>query len=375
MITRIQMNAIKKYLFKKKVIIVYGARQVGKTTLLKNLQQEYPEAVYYNCDEWDTREALTHKTSTELKSFFGNKKLILLDEAQQVPDIGITLKLIIDTFPETQIIATGSSSFDLANATAEPLTGRKYEFSLYPFSVEELIASSSEQETARLLERRMIFGMYPEMVTVSGDEEKRLKTLVESYLYKDILSYEHMKKPDMLRKLLQLLALQIGAEVSLNELSQTLGIDKNTVSRYIDILEKSFIIFSLPSFARNIRNEIKKSRKIYFVDTGVRNALINNYNPLSLRTDTGALFENFLISERIKWNHYNNKHANLFFWRTHTQKEIDFLEEYGGKLYGYECKWSKEKGKIPQEFLNAYPQTSIAFIHKKNFLDFVLGKV
>lgn len=366
----IQKN-IEKLLFKGKVIIIYGPRQVGKTTLVKEIQKKHLNgSLYLNCDEPDIRNILTNRTSTEIKSFLGDKKLIIIDEAQRVRDIGLTLKLIIDTYPEMQILATGSSSFDLSNRVVEPLTGRKYEFYLYPFSLEELITRYSSLEIDRMLEQRIIFGMYPE-ITFSGQEAgAKLKSIAQSYLYKDVLQFQNIKNAEAIEKLLQALALQIGNEVSYNELGQITGIDKKTVANYIQILEKAFVIFRLPPFSRNLRNELKKLRKIYFFDTGIRNALINNFNLLDMRQDRGSLWENFVISERIKYNRNHGIEKNNYFWRTREGKEIDFLEESEGKIKGMEIKWTAEKKyKIPKLFLKTYPGSKISIINRDNYLD------
>lgn len=375
LVKRTITTAVEKSLFKGKIIIIYGARQVGKTTLVKQIQEKYAgDASYYNCDEPDVRLALSDKTSTEIKLFLGNKKLIILDEAQRVKNIGLTLKLIIDNFPKTQIIATGSSSFDLSNKISEPLTGRKNEFYLYPFSLSELALIYSDLELGRLLERRMIFGMYPEIVFSREDTEKKLKSIAQSYAYKDVLQYQNIRNPEVLEKLLQALALQIGNEVSYNELSNIIGIDKNTVANYINILEKAFIIFRLNPFSRNIRNELKKLRKIYFYDNGVRNALINNFNAVELRQDVGSLWENFMISERLKYNNNYGKDKKIYFWRTIEKQEIDYLEEYSGRLQGYEFKWRKDRFREPKIFLNAYAGSSIKLINKSNYKDFLINK-
>lgn len=370
-------NQIEKKLFKKKIIIVYGARQVGKTTLVKDLLKKHPkQSVYLNCDELDIRNALTDKTSTEIKSFLGNNRLVVFDEAQRVRNIGLTLKLIVDNFPEIQVIATGSSSFELSNKIIEPLTGRKFEFHLHPFSYNELRNYySSGLELKRHLERRIIYGMYPEVVLHSGEgeeEKEAIKNLTRSYLYKDILAFQNIKNPEVLEKLLQALALQLGNEVSYNELGQIVGVDKNTISHYIQILEKAFIIHRLAPFSRNIRNELKKLRKIYFWDTGVRNALINNFNSLDLRQDTGALWENFLINERIKNNQNSKKNSTRYFWRTHNQQELDYIEEYEGKIHAFEFKWKKQKFSTPSSFVNNYRNSTVELIHNKNFEKFLI---
>lgn len=367
----IQKN-IEKALFKGKVVIIYGARQVGKTTLVTEILKQYPEqSEYFNCDEPDIRESFTDKTSTELKALIGEKKLVVLDEAQRVKNIGLTLKLLVDTFPDIQVVATGSSSFDLSNEITEPLTGRKVEFFLYPLSLKELGGIYSPLEIGRLLERRMIFGMYPEIVNDGSESEGKLKALARSYAYKDILQYEKIKNPEVLEKLLQALALQVGNEVSYNELAGLVGVDKNTVANYIRILEQAFIIFRLSPWSRNLRNELKKLRKIYFYDTGIRNALINNLNPLHLRQDGGALWENFMLSERMKYDQMRDRDVNRYFWRTLAKQEIDYIEEYQGKLAGFEFKWSKRSFKPPKAFLEAYPGSIVRLVNKENYREFV----
>lgn len=363
---------IEEKLFKGKVIIIYGARRVGKTTLVKELLKKYSsESAYFNCDEPDIRMALTDKTSTELISFIGNHKLVILDEAQRVKNIGLTLKLMVDTNPQIQIIATGSSSFDLSNNIVEPLTGRKYEFFLYPFSLSEIKSIYSNIELKRLIENRVIYGMYPEVLGSIGKEKEMLEEISRSYLYKDIFQYQQLKNPELLEKLLQALALQIGSEVSFTELSNLLGVDKKTVERYIDLLKKAFVIFTLTPFSRNLRNELTKLRKIYFIDTGIRNALINNFNKLNLRQDTGSLWENFLISERLKKNNNRGIHPNTYFWRTYEGQEIDYIEEESGKLRAFEMKWQKKNKRITKVFQKTYPGNSLQLIDKENFSVFV----
>jgi hypothetical protein len=368
---KIQEN-IEKVLFQGKIVIIYGARQVGKTTLAKEILKKYPDSAYLNCDEPDIKAALTDKTSTELKEFLGDKKLIVLDEAQRVENIGLILKLIADNIPDTQIIATGSSSFDLSNKINEPLTGRKYEFYLYPFSIGELAAINSEMEISRLIERRMIFGMYPDIALNSAESELKLKNLAKSYLYKDVLQFQNIRHSEAIEKLLTALALQAGNEVSYNELGQIAGIDKLTAASYVKILEQAFIIFKLSPFSRNLRNELKKMRKIYFIDNGIRNALINNFNPINLRQDTGSLWENFIISERIKYLINSGQNKNFYFWRTREGGEIDWLEEGAGVLSGFEIKWNEEKFKLPKQFQTAYPHSAIKLINRRNFMDFLV---
>jgi len=286
---------------------------------------------------------------------------------------GITLKLITDNIPDIQLVVTGSSAFDLRNRLNEPLTGRKFEYHLYPFSTEELVETTSYPEETRLLEQRMIFGMYPDVVNHSTDAQKILYDLNNSYLYKDILMYKDIHNPDLLTKLLTALSLQLGSEVSYNELGNTIGAKSETIERYIELLEKSFIIFRLKSLSRNLRNELKKSRKIYFYDNGVRNALIQNFKSLDLRTDTGALWGNFMVGERKKFLEYHEIYSNTYFWRTHAQQEIDYIEERNGTLYTFEFKWNeKKKAKIPNSFAEAYPHHEFCCINRSNYLNFIL---
>ncbi|MDX9779261.1 MAG: ATP-binding protein [Patescibacteria group bacterium] len=366
-------DILQKSLFQGRVVILYGARQVGKTTLVKNVMTEYREdALYLNCDEIDVRQALTDKTSTELKAFIGDKRLVVIDEAQRVKNIGLTLKLLIDNFPNTQIIATGSSSFELSGKIKEPLTGRKTEFFLFPFSIKELTQVRSPLEIKRSLEDLLIFGSYPGVFLASNEREKIVRELATSYSYKDVLVYQDIRNPELLEKLLQALALQIGSEVSYSKLAQLLGVNKITIENYVRVLEQAYIIFRVGPFSRNIRNELKKKRKIYFYDVGLRNALINNFNPLSLRQDVGALWENFLVIERMKKNNNLEIINNIYFWRTTTGKEIDYIEEADGVLTGYEFKWHKKTFIAPKEFLENYENSKVNLVNKDNFLDFIL---
>jgi len=372
MIERTIKSALLSSLFKGKAIVIYGARQVGKTTLMREVEHTCATpSLYLNCDEPDIRQALTEKTSTELKALIGRNKLILIDEAQRVTNIGITLKLFVDAIPETQVIATGSSSFELSNRIVEPLTGRKIEFHLHPFSIEELEQEYSPLELGRLLETRLIFGMYPDVVNFSEAATGTLRELTRSYLYKDILAHNHIRHSDVLEKLLQSLALQIGSEVSYTELAQQSGVDKVTVESYIRLLEQAFVIFRLRPYNTNQRNELKKLRKIYFVDTGLRNMLINNLNPPGLRADLGSLWENFVISERLKHNENHGRFPNIWFWRSHKQQEIDYLEEAGGELHGWEIKWGKGRFRVPVAFAMAYPRCRVSLITRENLLAFV----
>lgn len=371
MIPRSIQPAIEQALFQGKVIILYGARQVGKTTLIRAIQSNYSgEGLYLNCDEPDVRLALSERTSTELRLLVGNKKLVLIDEAQRVRNIGLTLKLMADNFPDIQVVATGSSSFDLSNDISEPLTGRKIEFFLYPLSIGELLSRTTPLELNRSLEHYLRYGLYPDVVL--GDQPAALiSEIAKSYLYKDILEYQVVKNPDLLHRLLQALALQIGNEVSYNELGGLLGLDRDTIRRYVSLLERGFVIFHLPPFSRNLRKELGKNRKIYFYDLGVRNALLNNFNPLELRLDAGGLWENFFISERIKALHNQQRYPNTYFWRTYDGKEIDYLEEEAGQLTGFECKISSEKWRPPPDFIQAYPGSQVHLISRKSYLQFL----
>ena len=373
MIKREIQDSIEERLFKGKLIIIYGARQVGKTTLIKEIGNKYPDdKLYLNCDEPDIRELLIDATSTKLKNLAGQKKLVLIDEAQRVKNIGITLKLFADELKNVQVIATGSSSFELSNVINEPLTGRKYEFNLYPFSMRELSKEFGWIEANRLLQERIIYGMYPEIVVNPAEKKNLLKEITRSYLFKDILSYEGIRKPEILEKLIMALAAQVGNEVSNNELATTIGLDKDTINKYMDILEKAFVIFRLSPFSRNVRTEITKMKKVYFYDTGIRNALISNFNNLELRNDKGALWENFMIVERLKMISALNKEVKNYFWRTAQQQEIDYVEEENNALSAYEFSWNiNKKKKIPLTFRNAYEVKTFGVITIENYNDFL----
>ena len=376
MVYRLIKEQIDKRLYRGKVIIVVGPRQVGKTTLLRMLTVDSDrKVVVWNCDEPDVRRKLAEPTSTQLGAETANADLILIDEAQRVQNIGITLKLMVDNYPEKQVVVTGSSAIELSNSINEPLTGRKYEYVMFPFSAEELIKEFGASEERRMLEHRLIYGSYPEVVNLMGEERETLTNLVSSYLYKDIFSFQDVRKPEIIEQLLQALALQVGSEVSFNELGRLLGLTSITVQRYIDLLEKSYVVFHLRSFSRNVRNELKKSRKIYFYDNGVRNALIGDYKPLALRNDTGALWENYAISERMKHNSYSSFYGKSYFWRTQQQQEVDYLEDYDGVLHAYEFKWSPTKQtRLTDTFAKGYPDHTFAVITPENYQDFVCGK-
>ena len=364
---------------KGKVLLLIGPRQVGKTTLLKNMLESVSsekKVQFWNCDESDVRQFLSEANSAKLKSFVGNSDFIVIDEAQRVKDIGLTIKLLHDSFPNVQLAVTGSSSLDLSNSINEPLTGRKFEYNLFPFSTNELVNHTSMLEEMRLLKNRLVYGFYPDVVNNPGEEKEILTNIVNSYLYKDVFEFQDIRKSSVIEKLVQALALQVGSEVSFNELGNLLGIDTVTVQRYVDLLEKAYVIFHIRSFSRNVRNELKKSIKIYFYDNGVRNSVISNFSPVELRSDIGALWENFLISERIKNNAYHNKNAKYYFWRTTQKQEIDFIEEVEQNLFAYEFKYNPKKAnsKCPLTFSNNYPNVPFDVITSENYMDFVRKK-
>ncbi|PWQ95719.1 ATP-binding protein [Leucothrix arctica] len=376
MIQRQVYTDIKDDLFQGKAILIFGARQVGKTTLVKQLIQPYEkDTLMFNGDEPDTRQLFKDITSTQLKRLIGDKRILFLDEAQRIQNIGLTLKLITDQISDVQVIATGSSSFDLANKTSEPLTGRKYEYTLFPFSFAEMTQHTNWLEEKRLLNDRLVYGYYPEVVnSVSTRKaERSLVLLSDSYLYKDILALEGINKPQLLNKLVRALALQLGSEVSYNELARLTGSSNHTIEKYIDVLEKAFIIFRLPSYSKNVRTELKKSKKIYFYDNGIRNAVIGNFTPFESRTDVGALWENFLVSERQKYLAYQQDSSTQpFFWRTKNQQEIDYIESTHQGLTAWEFKWSaKARVKFPEAFLKAYPDSKTELVTPESFETFV----
>ena len=373
MVQRHLEREIHKYLFKKKTIIIYGARQVGKTTLVEHLLKGMPgNALVLNGDEADIREMLSNFNPIKLRTFIGDHKIIVIDEAQRIPETGLVLKIIHDNFKEIQLIATGSSSFELAKKISEPMTGRKLEFFLHPFSFGEMVEHHGLLTEQRLLEHRMIFGYYPDIALDQGHEIKLLKSLASSFLYKDLLTLEQIQKPVLLEKILKAVALQTGNEVSFSELAQLLGSDKGTIEKYIDLLEKAYILYQLGGLNRNVRNEIKKGRKIYFYDNGIRNAILGNLLPLSSRVDTGAIWENFLISERQKFLGNNDIDFRSWFWRTTQQQEIDYIEERQGKLFAYEFKWNiRNKARISKTFTNAYPESEFKVITPENMTEFL----
>lgn len=355
-----------------KVLIVLGPRQVGKTTLLEQICKENGDYTFMNGDDIDTQNRLEINNEEQLKRLLSGKTTVFIDEAQRIKNIGLSLKIIHDRLKHIRLIVSGSSALELGSTIIEPLTGRKWEYHLFPISWAELVQHKTYWNTLQQLETRLICGMYPEVINQEGQEEQVLRQITGSYLYKDLLNFQGIRKPDMLSKLLTALALQVGSEVSYNELSNTLRIDRATIEQYIGLLEQAFVVFRLPPFSRNLRNEISSSRKIYFYDNGIRNAIIGNFSPLALRNDKGVLWENFLVSERMKANHYRQAYGQRYFWRTHAQQEIDYIEEYDGQLHAYEFKWNpKAKAKFPKTFKGAYPTATTQVITPDNFDGFL----
>ena len=373
MIHRTLENLIAPLLETRKAIIIMGARQVGKSTLLTQILSKRNDVMWFNGDDTDVQTLFSQMTSTRIRTILGSHNILVIDEAQRISDIGVRLKLITDQVPNVQVIASGSSSFELANKVNEPLTGRKREFRMFPLTFAEMVAHTNLLDELRLLPHRMVYGYYPEVVCSPGQERVVLRELTDSYLYRDILSLEGINKPDKLVKLLQALSFQIGSQVSYNEVGQLVGLDSKTVEHYVDILEKSYIIFRLGSFSRNLRNELKSSRKIYFWDLGIRNAVIGNLAQVENRTDIGALWENFAIAERMKRLSYAGSFAQNWFWRTQQQKEIDYLEEEDGQLMAFEFKWNEHKAnaKCPASFSTAYPQATFKVITPQNIDEFL----
>jgi len=372
MIKRELENVIVSRIKSGKAILLLGPRQTGKTTLLEKIVKDHGDYLLLDCDDIFVRQQLESINTEELRRIIGDHKTVFIDEAQRVKNIGLVLKIITDRIKGIKLFVSGSSSIDLLSEISEPLTGRKWEYFLYPVSWHELNSHYGHMKSLQQLETRIIFGMYPEVINNPGQEREILKQLTSSYLYKDLLSYHGIRKPDLIEKLLRALALQTGNEVSYNELSSLLQVDKKTVSNYIDLLEKAFIIFRLQPFSRNLRKEISSNRKIYFYDTGIRNALTANFSPLSMRQDTGSLWENFLIAERCKYLHYKEIWSNSYYWRTNQQQEIDYLEERDGKLSAWEFKWNPVRSfRFSKTFMNSYPGSEVSVITSKNFTEFI----
>ena len=369
-----QLKSLKKLLLPNKVVVIYGPRRCGKTTLLnKFLEETKDKYILINGEDITVQKNLNSQSIEKLKSFIGENKLLAIDEAQKIKNIGLNLKLIVDNIKGVKVIATGSSSFDLAKNIGEPLTGRKYTLKLFPLSQMEIGAAENKFQTEANLENRLIYGSYPEIIMAGDNQvrEKELKEIVGSYLYKDILELDGLKHSDKIVRLLQLLAFQIGKEVSFAELGSQLGMSKNTIERYLDLLEKAFVVIKLIGFSRNLREEISKNPRYYFYDNGIRNALINNFNLLDVRDDIGMLWENYIVMERIKKQEYSGIWANNYFWRTYDKKEIDFVEERGGKLCGYEIKWKEKKINAPKDWKNSYLNSEFKVISRNNYLEFI----
>lgn len=370
MIHRTIQNVLSSRLFQGKTILLIGPRQVGKTTLIRKIL-EGKDFLFLNGDDPLVRATLSNPTTKEIEAVLGTKDLVFIDEAQRIENIGLTAKIIHDQYKNVQLILSGSSAFELRNNTSESLAGRKWENFLYPISYQEYEQHKGYIDALGDLKNRLIFGFYPEIINSTGQERELLNEITQSVLYKDLLSYGNIKKPEILEKILKALAFQLGNEVSLNEIAQLTGVDKNTVSTYIQLLELSYVIFPLTTFSRNLRNEIKTNKKYYFYDNGIRNALIQNFNPLEFRNDVGALWENFLISERKKRNEYYRQFPASYFWRTKQQQEIDYVEELNGQITGYEFKWNpKAKVKIPSNFTQTY-NAEVIVINNQNFREFV----
>ncbi len=356
----------------RKVIILYGPRQAGKTTLIEMLLHQDLSYKKYNGDDIFTQNIFSNNNLESLKREIGEKDLLIIDEAQRINNIGLSLKLIIDNLP-IKVIVSGSASFDLADKVCEPLTGRTKTFWLYPLSLREVKDKFPQMEKDKIIEEMLLYGMYPKIWNIEGKKEKEdyLFEYINSYLYRDILTISKIKKPKKIIDLLILLALQIGSEVSVSELAQNTNLTQSTVENYLDVLEKMFVIFNIRGFSRNLRKEISKTSKYYFFDMGVRNALIRNFNSLSLRGDAGAMFENWVISEKVKKSNNNRDFSNFYFWRTYDQQEIDLVEDSKGSITAYECKWKKDTKKIPNDWKKAYPQSQFNLINKDNVFEFL----
>lgn len=373
MINRLIADKLIEKSGKNKAIIVLGPRQVGKSTLLEKVKADkYKNSLFLNCDLLEVRQLITNPTLQQIKRLIGNANAVFIDEAQRVENIGLTLKIIIDELKIDHLWVSGSSSLDLSDKINEPLTGRKLEYNLFPFSIKELSDHFGFFEVNNSLHDYILYGMYPDVINNKGEEEEILQNLTSSYLFKDVFSNLDMRKPELIEKLVEALALQVGSEISYSELSKLLGVSSQTIQKYILLLEKAFIIFRLRSFSRNARNELKKSRKIYFYDNGIRNAIIGNFSPLDKRTDIGQLWENFVISERLKYLKYGGEYSKQYFWRTTQQQEIDYIEEKNGELFAFEIKWNtNRKVKFSKTFLNNYPNSKTEIITMDNIWDFV----
>jgi len=366
MIVRNQLDYAIARLFKGKAFIIFGPRQTGKTTFVEQLLARVnKKTLYLNGDDADVRETLAKPNASQLVQILGDYEVLFLDEAQRINEVGLLIKIIVDRFKGIQVIATGSSAFELSGKINEPLTGRKYEMMLLPLSYAELVSATDFITEERSIAQRLIYGAYPEVINDPQNAEEHLKLLADSYLYKDLFALEEVKKPLLFEKIVKALALQIGSEVNFSELAQLVKADQKTVDKYVSLLEKSFVVFTLPAFSGNVRNEIKKNKKIYFYDTGIVNAITRNFNSLNNRNDVGALFENYMIAERMKFLHQNQLEADCFFWRTTQQQEIDYVEKSESKFLAVEFKWNeKSKNKIPTTFTQAYPEAEALILSK-----------
>ena len=373
-INRVLQQLMESKLGVRKVLMLYGTRRTGKTTIIENIFDKYPkETLLLHGEDMEVVELLKRRSEQNYKQLTSGKKILIIDEAQAIPEIGMVLKLMIDRLKDITIIATGSSSFDLVNSTGEPLVGRNVVFYLYPIAQMELVSYENYLDTIRNLEERLIYGSYPELwhIDTLSEKEAYLKQMVNSYLLKDLLALEKIKGSSVLYKLLQLLAWQVGSQVSTVELGNSLQINKQTVERYLDLLAKAFIIYPLNGYSNNLRKEVTKSKKWYFFDNGIRNALINNFSPLHSRNDIGQLWEQYFLSERLKYNSYSGYQPQYFFWRTYDGQEIDLLELKDGNLHAFECKWKEGKAKVPAAFAKAYPDAVFTVVNKENYLELI----
>jgi len=372
------LPAIKNRLSSNKVIVLTGARRVGKTFILNKIKSDFDgKSLFMNGEDLDVIELITDRRVSSFQRWVSGIDLLIVDEAQAIPEVGKSLKLLIDSFPHLTILASGSSAFELSNQTGEPLVGRQINFQLFPLAQLELSSSESFLETRERLGNRLVFGCYPDVLQLLNNDEQTsyLKELVNAYLLKDILMYEQVRYSHKMLQLLQLVAHQVGQEVSLDELAKSLQLDRSTVERYLDLFSKVFIIFRISGYSRNLRKEVTKSAKWYFFDNGIRNALINNFLPVNQRQDIGALWENYLVAERMKYNSYNNQYPFTHFWRTYDQQELDWLEVKNEQLNAYEFKWTDGKIKFPKAFVDAYPAANTHWINRENYIDFVTGIV
>lgn len=374
-IERTLQSAILKKLRPNKVILLFGARRVGKTVLIKGIQQVISgRTLLLNGEDFNTLMLLEQQTIANYRQLLSNIDVLVIDEAQNIPDIGKKLKLMVDEIEGLSIIASGSSSFDLLNKTGEPLVGRSSQFLLFPFSQEELASQQNVFETHANLESRLVYGSYPEIVTMNNPDNQKeyLMDIVNAYLLKDILSIEGLKNAAKMKDLLRLIAYQMGNEVAYDELGKQLGMSKNTIEKYLDLLSKVFIIYRLGAFSTNLRNEVTKAGKWYFYDNGIRNALIGNFNPVAMRQDTGALWESYLIGERIKLNHFHGLHKEFYFWRNYSGSEIDLIERSADRIEAFEFKWGEKSPKVPPTFKTNYPEVAYKVINRSNYLEFII---